>query len=186
MAASSFEEDLSAAQGGDESAFATLWRNLNPGLVRYLRVVARPAAEDLASETWLQIIRSLGKFRGDEQSFRAWVFTIARNKVTDWRRHEGRRPTEEITAEHFDVAGSDDTEQRVLDQLSTEGALNLIATLPLEQAEIIMLRVVAGLDVAAVAKLVHKSEGAVRVSCHRALTRLRDALSQLAAGSVTR
>jgi RNA polymerase sigma-70 factor, ECF subfamily len=186
MAASSFEQDLSAAQSGDEVAFATLWRNLNPGLVRYLRVVAKPAAEDLASETWLQIIRSLGKFNGDEQSFRAWVFTIARNKVTDWRRHEGRRPTEEITTEHFDVAGSDDTEQRVLDQLSTEGALTLIATLPLEQAEIIMLRVVAGLDVAAVAKLVHKSEGAVRVSCHRALTRLRDALSALAAGSVTR
>jgi RNA polymerase sigma-70 factor, ECF subfamily len=186
MASSSFEQDLSAAQGGDEAAFATLWRNLNPGLVRYLRVVARPAAEDLASETWLQIIRSLSKFRGDEQSFRAWVFTIARNKVTDWRRHEGRRPTEEMTVEHFEVAGSDDTEQRVLDQLSTEGALNLIATLPLEQAEIIMLRVVAGLDVAAVAKLVHKSEGAVRVSCHRALTRLRDELSRLAAGSVTR
>src|SRR5665213_1371933 len=112
MAVSSFEQDLSAAQSGDEVAFATLWRNLNPGLVRYLRVVARPAAEDLASETWLQIIRSLGKFRGGEQSFRAWVFTIARNKVTDWRRHEGRRPTEEFTTEHFDVAGSDDTEQR--------------------------------------------------------------------------
>jgi RNA polymerase sigma-70 factor (ECF subfamily) len=186
MAESRFEDDLVAAQRGDETAFASLWRALNPGLVRYLRVVARPAAEDLASETWLQVIRALGKFRGGEPSFRAWVFTIARNKVIDWHRHEGRRPTEDLQPAHFEIAGNDDTEHLALEQLNTEQALSIIATLPLDQAEIIMLRVVAGLDVAAVAKLMHKSPGAVRVTCHRALATLREMLVRSAEGSVTR
>jgi RNA polymerase sigma-70 factor, ECF subfamily len=177
MALSPFEDDLAAAQRGDEAAFSRLWRGLNPSLVRYLRVVARPAADDIASETWLQVIRAIGKFRGDEPPFRAWVFTIARNKVIDWHRYEGRRLTEELEAEHLAIASLDDTEQLVLDRLGTEAALAVIATLPLDQAEIITLRVVAGLDVATVAKLVHKSSGAVRVATHRALTNLQVALA---------
>jgi RNA polymerase sigma-70 factor (ECF subfamily) len=184
MAPSQFEDDLVAAQRGDEVAFAAVWRALNPGLVRYLRVVARPVAEDLAAETWLQVVRALGRFRGDEPSFRAWVFTIARNKVTDWHRHEQRRPTDELQTAHLDIAGLDDTEDLALEQLNTERALSIIATLPADQAEIIMLRVVAGLDVGAVAKLVHKSPGAVRVSCHRALAKLQALLVQPAMCSV--
>jgi RNA polymerase sigma-70 factor, ECF subfamily len=172
-----FAHDLAAAQQGDEAAFERLWRAVNPGLVRYLRVTARPAAEDIAAETWLQIIRSLASFRGDEGPFRAWVFTIARNKVIDWRRHESVRPTQDLQPEHLDIEGADDTEHAVLERLSTERALALIATLPRDMAEIVTLRVVAGLDVAQVAKLVHKRPGAVRVSCHRALAKLHALLS---------
>ena len=53
----------------------------------------------------------------------------------------------------------------------------LIATLPPDIAEIVTLRVVAGLDVAQVAKLVHKRPGAVRVASHRALAKLHALLS---------
>jgi RNA polymerase sigma-70 factor (ECF subfamily) len=172
MTVPTFAHDLAAAQHGDEAAFEVLWRAVNPGLVRYLRVVARAAAEDIAAETWLQIIRSLPRFRGDEGPFRAWVFTIARNKVIDWHRYESGRPTQDLQPEHLDIAGTDDTELAVLEQLSTERALALIAALPPDMAEIVTLRVVAGLDVAQVAKLVHKRPGAVRVSSHRALAKL--------------
>jgi RNA polymerase sigma-70 factor, ECF subfamily len=172
MTVDTFAHDLAAAQRGDEAAFEVLWRAVNPGLVRYLRVTARPAAEDIAAETWLQIIRSLGGFRGDEGPFRAWVFTIARNKVIDWRRYESIRPTQDLQPEHLDIAGADDTEHAVLERLSTERALAIIATLPPDMAEIVTLRIVAGLDVAQVAKLVHKRPGAVRVASHRALAKL--------------
>jgi RNA polymerase sigma-70 factor, ECF subfamily len=172
-----FAHDLAAAQQGDEAAFEVLWRAVNPGLVRYLRVTARPAAEDIAAETWLQIIRSLASFRGDEGPFRAWVFTIARNKVIDWRRYESVRPTQDLQPEHLDIAGADDTERAVLERLSTERALAVIATLPPDMAEIVTLRIVAGLDVAQVAKVVHKRPGAVRVASHRALAKLHALLS---------
>ncbi len=146
-----FEDVLLAAQAGDENAFAQLWRSLNPPVVRYLRTLAPSSASDLASETWVQVIRNLSKFSGGEPAFRAWVFTIARNKVLDAARHDQRRPrtSTDDTALHR-LASPDDTAQRAMDNLSTDAALALIASLPRDQAEVIMLRVVAGLDATAV------------------------------------
>jgi RNA polymerase sigma-70 factor, ECF subfamily len=59
-----FPELLAAAQGGDEQAFAVLWRDLQPAVLRYFRVAAGEAAEDLAADTWVSVIRSLGRFLG--------------------------------------------------------------------------------------------------------------------------
>jgi RNA polymerase sigma-70 factor (ECF subfamily) len=169
-----FEHSLAAAQSGDEDGFAMLWRELHPPLIRYLRVLAPSNADDVASECWLQVIRSLGTFRGDRAGFTSWLFTIARSKVIDAKRREVRRPTEPLddTATELLVA-SDNTETLALQRFDTEAALRMIAELPPEQAEIIMLRVVADLDVAQVARIVRKSPGAVRATTHRALVQLR-------------
>jgi RNA polymerase sigma-70 factor, ECF subfamily len=69
---------------GDEQAFAALWRDLQPAVLRYFRVTAGKVAEDLAADTWVSVIRSLGGFRGDERAFRSWVFTVARHRAIDW------------------------------------------------------------------------------------------------------
>ncbi len=75
---------LAEAQDGDEEAFACLFRAVQPVLLGYLRVIAAPeAAEDVASETWLQVVAGLAGFRGGEDAFRAWVFTIARHRAID-------------------------------------------------------------------------------------------------------
>ena len=58
---------LAAAQDGSEDAFAALWREANPALLRYLRVAAPEAAEDVAAEVWVQVVRGLANFRGDER-----------------------------------------------------------------------------------------------------------------------
>jgi RNA polymerase sigma-70 factor (ECF subfamily) len=70
MIGPSFPGLLAAAQGGDEQAFAVLWRDLQPAVLRYLRVAAPVAAEDLATDTWVSVIRGLARFTGDEPSFR--------------------------------------------------------------------------------------------------------------------
>jgi RNA polymerase sigma-70 factor (ECF subfamily) len=174
-----FSDLLAAAQAGDTDAFAQLWRDANPALVRYLRGLLGATGEDLASETWLAVIRGLTKFSGGENQFRAWLFTIARHKLVDaQRRGKGvrLRPLEEVPASLEPPAA--DTADVAAERMSTERALALIATLPGDQAEVILLRVVAGLDTAAVARLVGKSEGAVRVSAHRALRRLAAALGE--------
>ena len=99
MTGDSFDTVLAAARDGDAHAFARLWRELNPKVFRYLRTLAPAAASDLASETWLQVIRSLAGFSGDESAFRGWVFTIARNKAIDRLRAGGRsRAMESIDA----------------------------------------------------------------------------------------
>jgi len=76
-----FAEVLAAAQQGSEAAFSRLWRDGNPALLRYLRVMAPESAEDTAAETWLHVVRGLAGFRGDEQAWRAWLFTTARRRA---------------------------------------------------------------------------------------------------------
>lgn len=169
-----FDDVLVAAQGGDELAFARVWRELNPRLVRYLHAFAPASGADLASETWLQVIRSLSNFSGNEAAFRGWVFTIARNKLVDAARREQRRPRTTTDAALGMLASPDDTAALAIEQLTTDRALALIATLPRDQAEAIMLRVIAGLDAATVATMMGKSSGAVRVAAHRGLRRLQE------------
>jgi RNA polymerase sigma-70 factor (ECF subfamily) len=98
---------------------------------------------------------------------------MARRRVIDRRRYDTRHP-ELPTAdtERLDRPAADDTAAKALEGISTEAALAFIATLPGDQAEIIILRVVAGLDAAHVARIVGKSPGAVRVAAHRGLRTL--------------
>ncbi len=163
---------VSAAVAGDQLAFAALYRQLQPGLLRYLRVVVPGAAEDVASETWLEVARDIRGFEGDAKGFRAWVFTIGRHRALDWVRRESRRPSTPM-AELPDVPGEDRTAADVLESLDTVAALALIAQLPPDQAEAIVLRVVAGLDVATVARILGKRPGAVRTNTLRGLRRLK-------------
>jgi len=173
MLGSSFPELLAAAQGGDEQAFAVLWRDLQPAVLRYLRVAAPEAAEDLAADTWVSVIRGLGRFRGDGRAFRAWVFTVARHRAIDWRRQAARRATQSVPVEELaQLSAPDDPVAAVLEAQSTRAALALLAELPPDQAEVVALRVLGGLEVAEVAGIVGKRPGAVRVLAHRGLRRL--------------
>jgi RNA polymerase sigma-70 factor (ECF subfamily) len=167
-----FPDLLAAAQGGDEQAFAVLWRELQPAVLRYFRVAAGEAAEDLAADTWMSVIRGLGRFRGDERAFRAWIFTVARHWAIDWRRRAGRRPTWVAAEELAEWPAPDDPVLQVLEGQSTRAALALVAELPPDQAEVVALRVLGGLEVAEVARIVGKRPGAVRVLAHRGLRRL--------------
>ena len=177
MIGASFHQVVAGAAAGDEGCFAVIWRELQPALLRYLRVVARGAAEDVASETWVDVVQGLGHFHGDEQGFRAWVFTIARHRALDWKRHAARNRAAPMPVELFaELAAGDDPAAAALETLSTEAALELLADLPPAQAEVLLLRVVVGLDVAAVAGIVGKRPGAVRVLAHRGLRRLAERL----------
>jgi RNA polymerase sigma-70 factor, ECF subfamily len=179
-----FPELLAAAQGGDEQAFAVLWRDLQPAVLRYFQVVAAEAAEDLAADTWVSVIRGLGRFRGEERAFRAWVFTVARHRAVDWRRQAARRPTSPVPVEHLaDRPAPDDPVAAVLEAQSTQAALALLVELPPDQAEVVALRVLGGLDVAEVGRIIGKRPSAVRVLSHRGLRRLA---SQVEAAGLAR
>jgi RNA polymerase sigma-70 factor, ECF subfamily len=170
---STFAATLDDAQSGDQAAFARIFRDVQPVLLRYLRVIAGEAAEDMAGETWLQVVAGLTGFRGEERAFRAWLFTIARHRVADWGRSRGRRPAVPLDDDEMPNGPlAPDTADLALERLSTRALLAMIATLPADQAEIIMLRVVAGLDGPDVARMVGKSPGAVRVAAHRGLRKL--------------
>lgn len=168
-----FDAILAAAQEGDEAAFTRIFRDVQPALLRYLRVIAPWTADDVAGETWLHVVEGLTGFSGGEAAFRAWLFTIARHRAVDQARWRSRRPT--LTLEDSGAAESltvPDAADAAMARIGTRAALAMVASLPRDQAEVIMLRVVAGLDVGRVARITGKSPGAVRVATHRGLRRL--------------
>jgi RNA polymerase sigma-70 factor, ECF subfamily len=173
-----FGGKLKAAKGGDEDAFAAIWRAFHPPLLRYVRVKATPVAEDVVAETWLRAIQSLPNFEGDEGGFRAWLYTTARNLITDWYRVGSRRPFPVETSTIALFPSRSNVETEADERSGTDAALAVIAVLPPDQAEAVLLRIVAGLDVASVARIMQRSTGAVRVLCHRGLRRLESLLAE--------
>ena len=171
MIGARFAEVLAAAAAGEDWAVAALWRDLQPALLRYAGAAEPADAEDIASEVWVEVARGLARFRGGEADFRAWLFTIARHRLIDARRRSSRRRTAPV-AWLPDCPAAVDTEAAALDSLGTSEAVALIATLPPDQAEVILLRVVAGLDAAHVARIMGKRPGTVRVLQHRGLQAL--------------
>lgn len=162
---------LDQARDGVEAGFTELWRALHPPLLRYLTAGRNDSPEDLAAETWFQVLRDLPAFAGDARDFRAFLFRVARNRAIDQGRQRRTRPTV-LVAEPVERGSAPSAENAALERVSTADALDLVASLPDEQAELVLLRVVAGLDVAVVADIVGKKPGTVRVGVHRALRAL--------------
>ncbi|MFC7307329.1 RNA polymerase sigma factor [Streptomyces monticola] len=172
-----FDEELGAAvaraQDGDERAFADAYRLVQPGLLGYLRGLVGDEAEDVAADAWLEIARDLGRFRGDGAGFRGWTATIARHRALDHLRRQKVRPrTSAMEQDVLELPDGRDTSAQAIESLSTERALELIAGLPRDQAEAVLLRVVVGLDGPAAARVLGKRPGAVRTAAHRGLKRL--------------
>jgi RNA polymerase sigma-70 factor, ECF subfamily len=181
MLNAAFAQALVQAQAGDEHAFAAIYGDLQPALLRYSQAHAPRLAEDITAEVWLQVARALDRFVGDEQEFRAWIFAITRNKIIDQVRHDARRPTillgdtEVINGNGHDAR---DVAEDYEDDEATRQALALVRKLPPAQAEVILLRVIAGLDPDYIAQLLSKTAGAVRVLSHRGLRRLAGILTE--------
>ncbi len=174
-----FEEVLEAAQRGEEWALTALYRGLQPALLGYLRSQRPADAEDLASETWIAAARGLRRFAGDEDAFRRWIFTISRRRLLDLRRAESRRPRtvpEPARPQAGSGADAPAAESEALESLATRRALEHVATLPPAEAEVVVLRVIAGLSAEDVAAITRRSPGHVRVLQHRALHRLAQLL----------
>ncbi|MBQ0986124.1 RNA polymerase sigma factor [Streptomyces sp. F63] len=174
-------EAVERAQNGDEEAFTLLYRLVQPRLLGYVRGLVGDDAEDVTAEAWLEIARDLGRFRGNGDGFRGWTATIARHRALDHLRRQRSRPrTALLEQDVLELPGRQDTEREALETLSTEEALAMVAGLPRDQAEAVLLRVVVGLDGPATARVLGKRSGAVRTASYRGLKRLAGQLADRA------
>ncbi len=163
---------LDRARSGDETGFVELWRSLQPRLLRYLRVLRCDDPDDVASETWLQVVRDLHTFTGGEEGFRRWLFSVGRHRAIDAARARKRRRTSPVADGLDGLADDRMVEDQVFDGIAVKKAIGLLDTLSRDQAEAVALRVIAGLETPAVADILGKSPGAVRVALHRGLRAL--------------
>lgn len=178
MGAEELADALVRARAGDGAAIAMLFRALHPRLLRFIQAHEARVADDLAGEVWMGVAAGLGTFDGDLVHFRAWVFSIARRRIADHRRRAMRRGAELVGDDVLlERAGVQDTEASITNRLSAQEAARLVvATLPPDQAEVVLLRVLADLDIDEVAQIMGRSANWVRVTGHRALRRLADRL----------
>jgi len=169
----SFDSTLAAAKVGAEWAFAVLYRDLNPRLLRYFAARVGDDAEDLAVETWLATARRIGDFEGGQPQFWAWIFTVAHSRLVQHWRDVKRMPPTTGGVDLAGRAGTEDVESVVLGRISgLEATSEIIRSLSPDQAEVILLRVLGGLGVDEVAQILDKQPGTVRVLQHKALRRL--------------
>ena len=174
-----FDAVLRAARAGEAEAAAVLFRAFQPALLRYLRSSAPADAEDLAAEVWLGVVRGIHRFEGDEGAFRGWVFTIASRRLRDRGRRRTRRPEVLVPTGSVDPGTTPAAGSTAVERLSGQQAVDLlVAGLPADMAEVLLLRVVADLSVAEVARVMDRSPGAVRVLQHRAMKRAAELLRE--------
>jgi RNA polymerase sigma factor (sigma-70 family) len=171
-----FDSALAAAKVGEEWAWAVLYRDLEGSVAGYLRGRGAWDPDDVASETFLQVAKGIRSFSGNEQEFRSWVFVIAHRKLIDARRRASRRPL--MAGRASDEASVDgmlggDAEDDAMARLDSGGAEAMLSHLTRDQRDVVTLRVVGGFSVAETAKILGKSEGAVKVLQHRAIETLR-------------
>jgi RNA polymerase sigma-70 factor (ECF subfamily) len=169
-----FDDVLAAAQAGAAWAFEVLYRDLAPSVTGYLRLHGAAEPDDLASETFLGVFTGLGKFSGDEDGLRAWVFTIAhRRLLDDWRRRSRRPQLADDPGDLSEHVGGD-VEDDVLERVGAETVHQLCGGLPEDQRSVILLRILADLTVEQVAQVMNRSIASVKALQRRGLRTLRD------------
>jgi RNA polymerase sigma-70 factor (ECF subfamily) len=174
-----FESILDAAQSGAPWALQRLYEAMAPSVVGYLRVQGAGEPEDLANEVFLGVLTRIGSFSGDEDRFRSWVFTIAHSRLVDERRRADRRPqlSDRDREPELDLVGGD-AEDDALQVLSDQRVRSLCEQLGPDQRDVLLLRLVAGLSLEAIAEALDRSEGAVKSLQHRGLANLRKILQR--------
>jgi RNA polymerase sigma-70 factor, ECF subfamily len=152
------------ARSGDGEAFGMLYDHYHVAVYRFLyyRVGSVAVAEDLTSETFFRALRGMGSFRWQGKDFGAWLMTIARNLATD--HFKAGRTRLELATE--DMAPHDSAtegpETSVLATLTNEALLTALKELPTEQQECLIMRFLQGLSIAETAKVLGRSDGAVK------------------------
>ncbi len=181
-------------RAGDETAFETLVGRYHTSLLRLAEtmVPTRAIAEEVVQETWLGVVRGIGRFEG-RSSLRTWLFHILLNRARSTGAREARRasgPADWVPAVdpgRFGPDGtwadpptpwSDEVEERLTAMTLADRVRSRIAELPEQQRQVVTLRDLEGVDAADVCELLGLSEANQRVLLHRGRSRLRHMLAE--------
>ncbi|MBI4180860.1 MAG: sigma-70 family RNA polymerase sigma factor [Chloroflexi bacterium] len=171
------EENLvGRARQGDQKAFAQLYEEHFNKIYRYVvvRIGDKTEAEDMTQQVFLNALQSIASFKWQGTPFAAWLFRIAHNQVVDYFRKNQKQP---VALFDESLVESDSNPQRMAENsLDIEQLLSATERLTAAQREVISLRFAGGLAIAEVAKIMGKSQGAVKALQHSAIIALRKTL----------
>lgn len=168
---------IQRARQGDSSAIGDLYQEYHLPVFRYLyyRIGDPHTAEDLTSEVFIRMIRSLPGYQPQDVPFLAWLFQIARNLSIDHFRKTNSINL--VSLEETLNGGQEDLTKTVERNLTSERLAQALGNLNDDQREVIVLRFLAGMPIAEVAQALAKSENAIKGLQRRGLTALRQILT---------
>lgn len=166
-------KDRAAETKPTKAVVASLYGDYYDKIVRYIfvRIGDQSEAENLGGEVFLRALQSLDSYRGRLGQMTAWLFSIARNLVTDYQRKMSKR--KDISIDEVGIPGRQNVEEEVEAKLEVERLSEALKQVTPAQREVIGLRFFAGLSSAEVSKVLGKSSGAVREMQRAAVETLR-------------
>lgn len=174
-----FEESLELARKGDEQAWRTIYSLFARPVIGYLRSRGAAEPEDLAGEVFLQIVRDIGRFQGGESEMRSWIFTIAHHRLLDEARSRKRKPVVVAPKEVIEAgAPVGDAESEAFDAIEGAEVRRLLDGLTRDQRDVLTLRLVGGLKIEEIARVLGKRSGAVQALQRRGLESLKREISR--------
>jgi RNA polymerase sigma-70 factor, ECF subfamily len=183
LKSAAFHELVTSSMAGEQDAVATLFAWIRPAIVRYCRSrigrsgSAYSSADDVAQEICMAVLGALSRYGDEPESFLPFVYGIAAHKVADHYRRAGRDRSDPAAdvPDGIDISAS--PEQQIMAADLRDRLGQLLGTLAPRQREILVLRLIVGLSAQETATAVGLTPTAVRVTQHRALAKLRGALS---------
>jgi RNA polymerase sigma-70 factor (ECF subfamily) len=160
------------ARDGDEDALRLLYLLYADNVFGYVISIVHDEhdAEDITSEVFTRLSRALSRYQVSSTPFTAWLLRVARNAALDHLRAQRTVPQAEVRGEG-NVAELHTHER--FDDLRAA-----LAALPVDQRQVMLLRLVAGLTPSEVAERLDRSVDAVHALQHRARRRLRSELTE--------
>lgn len=175
------DPDLAAVRDAqrDTAAFDLLYRRHVADVYSYTfyQLGDHHDAEDATARTFVAALRAISRFDDRGASFRAWLFRIAHNTVSNTRRSRLRRATTPIDAAPVPAAPDSDPASLVSRADELRRVQRAIAALPDDRRQVVLLRFVEGMSAREIGAVLDRSPGAVRVLLHRALRELAERLT---------
>ena len=172
------DSDLVERAKTDGEAFGLLYERYMRHIYRYIyyRTGSTADAEDLTEKTFFQALNNLNRYEVRGAPFSAWLFRIAHNLVANWHRDTRRRTM--VTLDHPAAAGHSTVDPVSVTEIGEEHdeLRRVVARLPRERQQLLFLKFVEELSNAEIARIMRRSEGAVKALLHRTIVSLRGEL----------
>jgi len=172
------EENLiKSAVTGDSSAFGSLYDHYQPMIYRFVavKVGRREEAEDITHQVFLSAWLNVKNYQHRGFPFSSWLYQIARNQVIDfYRAKRNETSIDAIDPDYFATTAS--AEFALPTKLDMEVVHRAMKTLKSDYEDVIILRFIEDLSLKETARILKKSEGAVKLMQHRAMNELKKIL----------
>lgn len=169
---------IEAAKDGAAWAWESIYSEYAGYVNGYLRRRGAVDPDDLTAEVFFQVARDIHRFKGDETTFRSWLFVIAHRRLIDDRRSAARKPdTVDEDSRELETEGGD-VEKEVMEQLAQSWVEDLLTKLTEDQRHVLALRIIADLTLEETAEVLNKRVTAVKALQRRALQSIQRMIAE--------